>query len=341
MLDSFTGQRDAIAPLLVAIAAREVTGRPLPHALFLGTSGRGKTTLAHAVAEDMHLPFVTIHGSSVVERKDIAKKIMEAKGGILFIDEIHRLPVQIAEDLYRVIDEGLLSVSQNKVEIVYRDQAEWIEDISQLPPEDRWLWHGPYLYMVPVGIRRQTRETTTELIDVGPITVIGATTDEALLPEPFYSRLSSLIVRLRPYDAQELASIADQHARSFGVPINYDAALEVANRSRSTPRKVKQLVERMVDWVVAVKGDAIIESDTVREVLDTLGIDQYGLSKPHRDLLAVLRAAPNGLSRTSLAQMMRIPPRNIDLYWSELAEAGFVSIDSRHRITESGLNAYS
>lgn len=342
MLDQFLGQRDTIAPLLVAIASSEATGRPLPHMLFLGGPGRGKTTLARAVAADTNRPLAVLHGSSTIERETIAQKIMEAKGGILFIDEIHALPRQISEELYRVIDDGQLAITVRKDKIVYKEVATYVDYEDQLPEHMRWRWQisGPGLYMLEVGISTPSKETEVRLVDVGPITVLGATTDESLLPEPFYSRLSSLIVRLRPYDSSELADIAQVHAMTFGIKIKRDAALEVADRSRSTPRKVKQLVERMVDWTIAVRGTDTIDPATVKEVLTTLGIDQYGLSKPHRDILAILEAAPAGLSRTSLAQQLRIPPRNVELYWAELAESGFTTIDTRHRITEQGRNAY-
>lgn len=340
MLEHFTGQRDALAPLLVAIASSDRTGRPLPNALFLGGPGRGKTTLARAVAEDMAIPFATLHGSSTIERQSIAEKIMEAKGGILFIDEIHALPRAICEDLYRVIDEGKLSISVPKMETRWKEQAEWITTKEQLPENMQWLWHGPYYYMVSVGTPHKTREVETQLVDVGPITVIGATTDEALLPEPFYSRLSALTIYLRPYDLDELANIARDHAQTLGMNMLPEAGLEVAEKSRHTPRKAKQLTERITDWVIAMYGTDKIDRVDVVEVLDVLGVDDYGLTKPHRDMLAILKSADKGLSRTSLAQMMRIPPKNLELYWGDLSEAGFVTIDTRHRITEEGRNAY-
>lgn len=340
MLERFHGQRDAIAPLLIAIASSERTGRPLPHALFLGGPGRGKTTLAKAVADELDLPFVTLHGSSTIERQSIAEKIMEAKGGILFIDEVHALPRQICEDLYRVMDEGKLSVSVPKMETVWKEQAAWVTNKDHLPEHMKWLWNGPYYYMVPMDFQKKTRETEIVLMDVGPITVLGATTDESLLPEPFYSRLSSLIIRLQPYDDMELVGIATRHAESFNMTLIPEAALEVASRSRNTPRKVKQLTERVIDWVVAIHGTDIIYPNHVRDVLTTLGIDQYGLAKPHRDILSVLGKHDKGLSRTSLAQSLRIPARNVEHYWAELAEAGFVTIDTRHKITEEGRDAY-
>ena len=340
MLASFLGQRDAIAPLLVAIAASERTGRPLPHALFLGTSGRGKTTLAKAVAEDLDLPFVTLHGSSVIERGSITDKIMEARGGILFIDEIHRLPVQIAEDLYRVMDEGKLAVTKPVMEVTYRNQAVWLDKRQPDNPYLQWLWGGPGYYTVPVAYEKPTKDTVTELVDIGHVTILGATTDEALLPEPFYSRLSGLIVRLRPYTVEELAHIAHDHAISFGLHMTMGAALDIAERSRNTPRMVKQYTERVVDWV-ATKDESEARKEDVGEVMDMLGIDVHGLAKPHRDILAILSKQENGLSRTSLAQMLQIPPRNVEHYWADLAGAGMVEITTRHFITKLGIDAIS
>lgn len=341
LLNTFLGQRDAIAPLLVAIASSEATGRALPHMLFLGGPGRGKTTLARAVANDTGKPLAILHGSSTIERQIISQKIMEAKGGVLFIDEIHALPRQISEELYRVMDEGKLSISVPVTKTAYHTQTEWFDDINLLPENMKWAWQGPFYYTVDVAIEKPTNQTETKLVDVSPITIMGATTDEALLPEPFYSRLSSLIVRLRAYDNGELADIAQAHAETFGVWLEPMTALEVAKRSRSTPRKVKQLVERMVDWAIGVKGERVILWETAEAVLNSMGVDDYGLSKPHRDLLQILKDAPGGLSRTSLAQQLRIPPRNVEMYWADLAEAGFVSIDTRHRITEKGTKAYA
>lgn len=341
MLENFTGQREAITPLMVAIAASRRTGRSLPNALFLGGPGRGKTTLAKAVADELELPFVTLHGSSTIERQSIADKIMEAKGGILFIDEIHALPRQICEDLYRVIDEGKLSVSIPKVITTWKEQAEWVEKKDDLPENSQWLWRGPYYYMVPVATSKNSRETETILMDVGPITVLGATTDEALLPEPFYSRLSSLIVRLQPYSLMELATIAQDHATSLDMKLDDDAATLIALRSGKTPRRVKQLTERAADWVVSMYATDLIEGNHAKDMLNMIGVDQHGLQQPHRDIMRVLSEHQNGLSRTSLAQNLRIPPRNVEHYWADLSEAGFVTIDTRHRITEEGRHAYS
>lgn len=344
MLDHYVGQRDVLAPLEAAITSSRIMGRPLPNMLFLGGPGRGKTTLAKAVGQEMGRPVVTLHGSSTIERQSVVDKIMEAKGGILFIDEIHALPRQISEELYRVIDDGLVAVQTPKMQVEFKRVAGWADEPQQVMPSDRWLWHGPGYYWMYEPVSKRTKELQYELVEVKPITIIGATTDEALLPEPFYSRLSSLMIRLRPYTIQELQGIANNHATELGMFMTPMATETVAERARGIPRRVKHLTERAADFTVSLgakigSGDWIIQAADVHAALASLGIDQYGLEEPHRAILRILGQSERGLSRTSLAQSIGIPMRNLDTYWGDLVALGMVQVSTRHEITDTGRSA--
>lgn len=344
MLDTYVGQRDALAPLIAAIASSRATGRAMPNMLFLGGPGRGKTTLAKAVAEEVGKKMVTLHGSSTIERQGIADKIIDAQGNILFIDEIHALPRQISEELYRVIDEGRISITVPKTEVQWVRATIWANNITEIDQAERWLWHGPGYYNTMTPKVKTLRETETQLMQLSPITIIGATTDEALLPEPFYSRLSALTVRLRPYTMTELMDIAVAHARSLNVDLTPMAAETIAQRSRQTPRRVKHLTERAADLTIAeglrtTQGSWLIQHSTANKALVDMGVDQKGLEEPHRAILRLLASNERGMSRTSLAQSVGIPPRNLDQYWGDLVALGLVSISTRHEITEEGRRA--
>ena len=344
MLDQYVGQKDSLAMLLMTLRAQKQTNRPLPHMLFLGQPGRGKSTLAKALASELDCPFVIVHGPSIrdahggKEHETIADRIREAAGGILFIDEIHALSRTVAEDIYRAIDEGQITVTEQATETVL--QPEYYPALSQadLPPElwDEFALAGPGMYKAMVATEVPSKAVVTKTINVGPVTIIGATTDEAMLPPAFLSRLSALVVRLRAYTAEEMANIAIAHAfGQLGTEITAEAAYEAAVRSRATPRRIKQIVERAAEWTTATGGQQI----TVKDVLDTcaaMGIDRFGMEAPHREMLGLLASADKGLSRTSLAQRMNLPPKNADLYWGDLMELGFVTIATKHEITDAG-----
>lgn len=332
MLDGYVGQRDRLAPLIAAIEASRKTGRPLPHMLFLGKPGTGKTELAKAVAAEMGVPFSVLHGPNVADRAEVGGKVMAAQGGILFVDEVHALPRAMAEDLFTLLDEGTITVQRPVVGMGW--DWGWADSEDELDPLVRHTWRGsPGVYEMPRAV--ETSKTEPERVVVGDITVIGATTDEALLPPAFLSRLSRLTVRLRPYSLRELEEIAVGHAATLNTQLLAGAAKVVAGRSRNSPRRVKQLTERAVDVAVARRDSNAVYDGDAKEACEALGVDAWGLEDPHRQMLRIL-AESGGVSRTSLAQRMGIPARNADLYWGELAELGMVTIGRRHEATDAG-----
>lgn len=323
MLTGYIGQEDRLAALKAAIISAKANTSPLPHMLLLGRSGNGKTHLARCIAQEMQVPFVVMHAPSMIERKEITDKIIEADGGILFIDEIHALNRSICEDMYSVIDNGVVLAEVP----VYGNQltSKWVDSTADLPANCVEPWIGPGLYAftesVVIGYQTQQKSVT--------VSIVGATTDESLLPTPFYNRLSQLKVHLRQYTNEELTTIGLIYADEMRVPISNRAAMFLAKRALASPRRIKQLVDRAADT-----GDITLPN--ARHTAARLGVDPLGLEHPHRDILRALAEAENGLSRTSLSQKLGIPPRNLEHYWPDLLRLNLVTIDTRHRVTEDG-----
>lgn len=320
MFSDYIGQNERLTALKSAILSARNTGSNLPDMLILGSSGLGKTHLARSIAQEMNQPFHVVHAPSITEPNQLAQNILKVGKGILFIDEIHALNRAMCEDLYTVIDN-------NEIAIETTEMVLGKVPVSTQDPQ----------YLLPgmvTGIRWEERlvETKKKVLEyrkIESLTVIGATTDEALLPSPFYNRLSRLKVYLRDYDEVELATIGIIYADELGGRIDNDASLSLAQRSLGNPRRMKQLVERSLDLgplvTVAVADMAV----------DSLGVDVLGLEPPHRAILAALLST-DGLSRTSLGQKVGLPPKNLAHYWTDLLKLGLVTIDTRHRLTDSG-----
>lgn len=331
MLRDYIGQRDSLTPLLAALEASKVTRRPLPHALFLGKPGTGKTELAKVTAREVGGPCVIINAATVKDSEAISQAAVRAQGGVLFLDEIHALDRKQAECLFTLLDTSTVTVQQPVIGAGWTYQ--WIESEADWPTGTPGYFYGPGLYEIQVPV--ETRQTYAQEVIVGEVTVIGATTDEAMLPPALLSRLSRLLVRLRPYNIEELATIAARFAEeSLSCTMDGEAAVVLAQRSRQSPRRIKQLTERASDYAVVDGG--IITIENAEAALAAAGVDENGLEAPHREMLRLLVEAADGLSRTSLAQRMGLPPRNAELYWGDLLAQGFVTIGRRHEATEAG-----
>ncbi|MEN8151840.1 MAG: AAA family ATPase, partial [Planctomycetota bacterium] len=104
--DEFVGQRRIIDNLKVYIRAARERGEPLDHLLFSGLPGLGKTTLSYLVAREMESDIKATSGPALARPRDLAgilTNLME--GDILFIDEIHRLPITVEEYLYTAMED--------------------------------------------------------------------------------------------------------------------------------------------------------------------------------------------------------------------------------------------
>ena len=123
-------------------------------------------------------------------------------------------------------------------------------------------------------------------IDLPHFTLIGATTRTGLLTGPLRDRFG-IAFRLQYYTPEELALIVSRSAGILDVPITQDGALEIARRSRGTPRLANRLLKRVRDWA-QVRGDGTINEDVAAEALSFYDIDPLGLDAMDNRILQLL-----------------------------------------------------
>ena len=129
-------------------------------------------------------------------------------------------------------------------------------------------------------------------IDLPKFTLIGATTRAGQLTTPLRDRFGVLL-KLELYTPEELATIVKRSAKILGINITEDGALELASRSRGTPRIANRLLKRVRDFAI-VMGDGIINCEIARFALDKLEIDELGLDSLDRRMLETIIRFYNG-----------------------------------------------
>ncbi len=182
------------------------------------------------------------------------------------------------------------------------------------------------------------------LIDKGPsarsiklnlnrFTLIGATTRAGMLTGALRARFG-LTLRLDFYGPAELARILHRSARVLDVPLEEEGAVEIARRSRGTPRIANRLLRRARD-VAQVKGDGVITSGAAHQALEMLGVDEQGLDEMDRRLLLTLIDKFNGgpVGLNSLAVAVGEEPETIEeVHEPYLIQEGFLHRTPRGRV---------
>jgi len=178
----------------------------------------------------------------------------------------------------------------------------------------------------------------TLTLDLPPFTLVGATTRTGLLTTPLRDRFG-MTFRLGYYRPEELVLIVRRSARLLGVELEDEASIEVAARSRGTPRVANRILRRVRD-VAEVRHDGIVTTEVAREALALLEIDERGLEETDRELLAAIvekfGGGPVGLSTLAVA-LGEAPDTVEDVYEPYLLQLGFLQRTPRGRIvTELG-----
>lgn len=199
-------------------------------------------------------------------------------------------------------------------------------------------------YAIDVVIGKGAASKSIRL-ELPKFTLIGATTRAGMLSAPLRDRFG-VVNRLEYYTLAELETIIMRSAKVLGVKIEREAALEMAKRSRGTPRLANRLLKRVRDFA-EVKYDGKLTKDVAAEVLTLLNIDSYGLDHIDRQILTTMiekfSGGPVGLE--TIAVSIGEDTATIeDVYEPYLIQSGFIARTQRGRIvtdlafTHLGLN---
>jgi holliday junction DNA helicase RuvB len=172
----------------------------------------------------------------------------------------------------------------------------------------------------------------TLTLDLPAFTLVGATTRTGLLTTPLRDRFG-MTFRLGYYEREELTSIVRRSAGILGVEIDAGAADEIARRARGTPRVANRILRRIRD-VAQVRHAGAVTLDIAKEALELLEVDEAGLERTDRELLAAVvhkfGGGPVGLS--TLAVSLGEEPDTIeDVYEPYLLQLGFLQRTPRGR----------
>ena len=168
-------------------------------------------------------------------------------------------------------------------------------------------------------------------------TLVGATTKAGMLASPLRDRFG-VLCRLEMYTNEELSEIVTRSAKTLNIPIEKEAAHEIARRSRGTPRIANRLLKRVRDFS-AVHGNGQVTYDDARYALKKMDIDELGLDDTDRGLLRALiekfGGGPAGLE--TLAATINEDANTIeDVYEPYLMQLGFIARTPRGRVCLKG-----
>ena len=257
--DEFIGQKRAIRNLQVAISAARKRKESLDHVLFSGLPGLGKTTLARIIAFEMKSQLQTTSGPILRRPSDLVGTLSNLESGDVL----------------------------------------FIDECHRMPPEvEEFLYSAMEDFSISINMESGPQGRTINLA-LKRFTLVGATTREGLLTEPFRERFG-LRERLEWYPNDDLVRILGRSAGLLKMPIDPDASKLLASRARGTPRIANRYLRRVRD-LAQVKGKDSITKPVAEEALGMLGVDQEGLEEMDRRILRTLVSNKSAVGLKTLA----------------------------------------
>ena len=212
----------------------------------------------------------------------------------------------------------------------------FIDEIHRLSPVvEEYLYSAMEDYRIDIMIDKGPSARSIQ-IDLNPFTLVGATTRSGMLTAPLRARFG-INMHLEYYDNDVLTRIIARSADILRVPCDYEAANEIARRSRGTPRIANALLRRVRDFA-QVKGTGDIDLEIARYALEALNIDRYGLDEIDNKILCTIidkfGAGPVGLGTIATA-IGEDPGTLEEVYEPFLIKEGFLKRTPRGReVTE-------
>ena len=248
-LDEFVGQAQLLAP--GRPLRRMIEADAVPSMIFWGPPGVGKTTLANIIAHRTNANFVNF--SAVTGSvKDIRAVMQEAEAGSL----LHSRTIVFVDEIHRL--------NKQVEEVLYPAMEDFAIDIM-------------------IGKGSAAKSIRLEL---PRFTLVGATTRAGLLSAPLRARFG-MIQRLEFYPVDELKQIILNSAKKLGVSVEENGAVEMAKRSRGTPRLANRILKRVRDYA-QVRFDGVVTEEVAKTALDLMDVDKMGLDRSDRRILLTL-----------------------------------------------------
>ena len=259
--DEFIGQRKTVANLQVGIKAARKRKEALDHVLFSGLPGLGKTTLAKLIAFEMKGQLHTTMGPILKRPGDLVGTLTKLQEG----------DILFIDECHRMLAD--------------------VEEFLYTAMED---------FQISINMETGLAGRTINL-PLKKFTLVGATTREGLLSEPFRARFG-IFEKLEWYPVEDLVKILYRSARILKIEIDEESAGLLAQRARGTPRVANRYLRRVRD-LAEVKSAKKITRPVTLEALGMLGVDEAGLEDMDRKILKTLvtHAGPVGIKTLAVA----------------------------------------
>src|SRR5690606_23922230 len=250
----------------------------------------------------------------------------------------HELGVNIKETSGPVIEKpadlaGLLTNLETN-DVLFIDEIHRLSTVVE-----EYLYSAMEDYRIDIMVETGPNARSIQ-INLNPFTLVGATTRSGLLTAPLLSRFA-IKSRLEYYNKQTLTSIIKRSANILGSEITGDATIEIAGRSRGTPRIANGVLRRVRDFAQVLRN-GIIDLEITQHALSALNVDAYGLDEMDNRILSCIiekfKGGPVGL--TTIATAVGEEPGTLEeVYEPFLIQEGFVQRTPRGR--EATAKAYA
>ncbi|BAV02776.1 Holliday junction branch migration DNA helicase RuvB [Lactococcus formosensis subsp. formosensis] len=283
--NQYIGQDKVKEQLEIFIKAARLREEVLDHVLLFGPPGLGKTTMAFVISNELGVNIKQTSGPAIEKPGDLVAILNELEpGDVLFIDEIHRMPMQVEEVLYSAMEDFYIDIM--------------------------------------LGSGDGSRSVH---LDLPPFTLVGATTRAGMLSNPLRARFG-ISAHMEYYTERDLEEIVKRTADIFEVEIVEQGALEIALRSRGTPRIANRLLKRVRDFA-QIMGDGRVDKKITDKALQILDVDNAGLDyidqKILRTMIEMYNGGPVGLG--TLAVNIAEDQETVeDMYEPYLIQKGFI-----------------